>query len=313
MIVHGMHGLGDNIHTRGLLKQWMQDRDVWLESPWPQVFHDLIPQGLKVFCKSSPLHSQAANIKRMTEAGVFSASPPRSRSAKRIWYSPHDVRDLGSVLAAMCKSTGSDFDRSDFRMPIPPAWHDRAQAWIDKWRPTKPLLIYRPLVERPTEWAGCVARNPLHDAYARLFDEIHDRFFVVSVADLKDGVEYIASLRVEDDVACHAGELEFEALAALFARAALVFTSPGFAVPLAQAVGTPVVCVFGGYESSRSFSAGARYSPYLGIDPIKPCECFLHRHPCNKAIDIPSALNRIRKFADEATAGAASIAEYPAH
>jgi hypothetical protein len=37
---------------------------------------------------------------------------------------------------------------------LPPSWRDLAQRWIDRWRPTKPILVYRPLVERPHEWAG---------------------------------------------------------------------------------------------------------------------------------------------------------------
>jgi ADP-heptose:LPS heptosyltransferase len=309
MVVYGMHGLGDNIHTRALLKQWLPDHDIWLESPWPQVFHDMIPQGLKVACASSPLHAQADNIKR----SQFSApSMPRSRSAKRIWYRPEDVRELGSVVAAMCKAGAVDFEQADFRMPIPAAWRAQARALIDKRLSTKPLLIYRPLLER-AEWSGCAARNPLHAAYEVLFNDIRDRFFVISIANLKPGIEWVVGKPIKPDMTLHAGELDFEALAALYAEAALVWTSPGFSVPLAQAVSTPVICVFGGYESSRSFSAGARFSPYLGIDPIHPCECFQHRHPCNKAIDISSAFKRIRKFADEATAGAASIAEYSTH
>ena len=42
-----------------------------------------------------------------------------------------------------------------------------------------------------------------------------------------------------------------EALAALTASAALVFSAPGFATALAQAVSTPSITIFGGHENSR--------------------------------------------------------------
>ncbi len=98
-------------------------------------------------------------------------------------------------------------------------------------------MVYRPLVER-TEWNGCAARNPDHSAYAALFASIRDQFHVVSIADLVPNVEWISGARVEADQKFHAGELEFEALAGLFSIASLVFCSPGFAVILAQTVGT---------------------------------------------------------------------------
>ena len=46
----------------------------------------------------------------------------------------------------------------------------------------------------------------------------------------------------------HAGELDTEALAGMMSLAAVTFTSPGFAIALSQAVGTPVIAVFGAHE-----------------------------------------------------------------
>jgi ADP-heptose:LPS heptosyltransferase len=161
-------------------------------------------------------------------------------------------------------------------------------------------MVYRPLVDRPSDWTGCNARNPDHAAYAALFRSIRDQFFVVSVADLKPNYEWIVGERVEVDAVVHAGELEFEALAALISLSGLVFCSPGFAAVLAQAVATPVACIFGGYERSAFFFAGAKSAPVLGIDPIHPCECFSHAHDCRKTIDLPAATERLGLFASEA-------------
>lgn len=293
--LRGMHGLGDNLHQRALIRQLIARGDeLWLETPWPCVYQDLRGPQLRIIGKGSSLRTQAKNARR--ERQRFDASrPPRDARCIDIRYTPADVRVCGSVLGAMLRPLGLDIVTADFRLPVPAEWASRADAIIAEWRPTRPIMLYRPLVER-TEWGGCPARNPDHAAYATLFNEIRSRFFVVSVADVDPGKEWIVGKATEADAIAHRGEFSFEVLAALAARASLVYAAPGFAVILAQAVGTPVTCIFGGYENSKSFSAGRRHAPYLGIDPVDPCECFSHTHRCRKAIDLPSAKRRLMDF-----------------
>lgn len=294
LLLQGMHGLGDNLHQRAVIRQLMQRYDVTLESSWVAPYHDLIEQGLKVVHKSTSLRTQAKNAKR--EADLFHKSRPHNVRTRKVWYAPREVRACGGVLAAMCRNCDVSYERADFRLPVKPEWITAAREAV----PTdKPILVYRPLVER-TEWNGCAARNPDHDAYAKLFDSIRDRFYVVSIADLVPGVEWMTSRPVSADKEFHAGELPFETLAGLFHIAALTYTAPGFAVILAQAVGCPVAAVFGAYEASYSFSGGARYSPYLGIDPITPCDDFKHDNTKDKTIDIAKAKSRLALFAGDA-------------
>lgn len=291
-----MHGLGDSLHQRAIVADYMRrGHDVWLETPWPCVYHDLASQPrLHLIGKGSALRTQAKNAMRAQEAARYSGDePPRGAEERRIWYTPADVLAAGSVLAAMCTRAGvADLD---FRLPVPPEWLARALVWIDSWQPAKPLLLYRPLNER-SEWTGCQARNPDHAAYAGLLAGIRERFFVVSIADFDDGKEWMVGVDIKPDVALHRGELDFETMAGLTRLAALVWTSPGFMVILAESVGTPSICIFGGYEDGRSFSGGAVYAPHLAIEPIKPCACFKHDCPCDKQIDLAQAARRLRAF-----------------
>lgn len=294
--IEGMHGLGDNLHQRAIIRQLLTRHDfgtVQLETPWPSVYHDLVGSRFAVVHKLSSLRTQAKNAKR--EAAKYSASSIEPTQRMRVWYTPDEVRARGSVLSAMVASAGCDASLADFRLPIPPAWHVAADELIATFETTRPLLIVRPLVVRP-EWSGCAARNPDAATYATLFAAIRSHFFVVSIADLEPGKEWLASDMGAPDVAFHEGQLPFETLAALFARAALVYCSPGFAVILAQAVGTPSICVFGGYENSKSFTGGARFAPYLGVDPINSCQCFKHGHACDKRVDVPAAIERCNAF-----------------
>lgn len=293
LLLQGMHGLGDNLHQRAVIRQLMQRYDVTLESSWVAPYHDLIAQGLRVIHKSTSLRTQSKNAKR--EARLFSTGVPAGARTRKVWYAPREVRAARGVLAAMCRNCDVSYDRADFRIPVKPEWVEAAQQVVQTDRP---ILIYRPLVER-TEWNGCAARNPDHTAYAELFDSIRDKFHVVSIADLEPGKEWMVGLAVECDQRFHAGELPFETLAGLFSISAMAFTAPGFAVILAQAVETPVAAVFGSYEASYSFSGGARYSPYLGIDPIVPCDDFKHDNTKDKTIDVAKAKRRLAVFAKE--------------
>lgn len=297
LLLRGMHGLGDNLHQRALLRQLMQRHEVWLESSWVAPYVDLIGDGLKVVRKDTPLRTQTKNATR--EARQFASAPPPGTPKVQVWYRPEEVRRCGSVLAAMCASVGCDYDRADFRLAVPGAWLRRADELIASFGTDKPILIHRPLVER-TEWSGCATRNPDQAGYAALFASIRSRFFVVSLADLVDKVEWMVGAPVRADASFHKGELDFEIMAGLFARAALTFCSPGFAVILAQAVGTPAICIFGRYERAYSFAGGARHSPYLGIEPINPCDDFKHDDSFDKSIDLADATRRAAVFASEA-------------
>jgi hypothetical protein len=292
-----MQGLGDNLHQRAIVRQLMAQQVVYLDSSWPSVYHDLVGPRLQLVRPAAvALRTQAKNAVREA-ARYHTTKAPRQVRLVRIWYQGADVAAARSVLGAMARAAGVRDDGLDFRMPVPRAWH---QA-LDTVFPTtsKPIMLYRPLVER-TEWGGCASRNPDVAAYDALFQSIASRYHVVSVADLVPGKEWLAYAPVPADTVFHHGELTFEMLAALAQRASLTFCSPGFAAPLSQAVGTPTVVVFGGYENSSSFSIGARYTPYLGIDPIIPCSCFSHTHTHRKSIDLPPALQRLQDFVSHA-------------
>jgi hypothetical protein len=294
IVVHGMQGLGDCIHQRAIMRQLMRRDRVVLETPWPCVYHDLAGERLTLMAKPSALRVQTKNIAR--EAARFDRSRmPAGAPAIRVWYTGERVRAVGSILGAMLEHCGCDPVGADFRLPLPRAWGDRAAALIQQWHPRHPIMVYRPLIER-TEWKGCAVRNPDFATYARLFETIRNQFFVVSVADLVDGVEWIAGERIRADIELHAGELDFETMAALFARASLVFGAAGFAPVLAQAIGTPSVTVFGGHEASPSISGGAAFAPTLGIDPVHPCMCFRNDHACDKQIDVPAAIDELQRF-----------------
>jgi hypothetical protein len=298
LIVHGMHGMGDNIHQRGIVRQLMAHHEVFLQSTWICIYHDLIEQGLHVIHKNSGLRTQVKNAWR--EQSKFYRGPiPARPIAVTPMYHGYNVNQQasGTILEAMCKSVGMgvSYKSCDFRLPIPADWYAPVDEMIAQWKPTKPILVYRPLVSRP-EWQGSAIRNASSDAYTQLFAMIRDNFFVVSVADLIPGREWIVGPQLIPNIQFHHGELPFESLAALFSRAKMAYTSSGFGSVLAPAVGTPCINIVGGYE--RAQWHWCDLSPVLGIEPIHPCSCATSncRRTCDKRADIPAGIARIRDF-----------------
>lgn len=300
LLITGMHGMGDNIHERAIIRQLIDRYDLWLHTSWVSIFHDFIPMGLKVVNKLTTLRTQTKNAAR--ERRLFSETPiPYGIPTIKVWYPPAQVKICGSVLGAMMKTIPDcNIRTADFRLPIPRLWDQLALDFIEKLQPKRPIMIYRPLTER-REWNGSRARNPDGKAYYELYNSIRDKYTVISIADLQPRHEWITSYSVGSDLELHAGELSFELMAAIFHRATLVFCTSGFAVILAQAVKTPVACVFGTYEMGYSFSPGAKFSPYLAIEPIIPKDSFSHGI-YDKTIDIAAAKVRLIEFSDCAIA-----------
>ena len=294
LLVKGMLGIGDVIHERAVLRELMKQYDVTLDGWYPSIAHDLIDEGLR-FHLLTPAGRAAPRIKDAGNASAVKTSP-KAQHAK-LTYDPGSIKRYGSILAAQFASCGLKMpERADFSLPVKQEWRDKAKALISTWdMGGKPLLIYRPIVLN--KFWECPSRSPDPSAYALLFAEIRDRFFVVSIADLTQQ-EWIVGPEQEADAKLHQGEADFETLAGLFAEAKLVFSNPGFSPILAQAVGTPGIIVYGGNESFRTTnSVGAHLAPTLAIEPDAPCECHARTHDCDKRITLGPAVDKLKQFA----------------
>lgn len=284
LLVHGMGGLGDNIHQRAVVRELARKHEVWLRTPFPAVYHDM--PHVHALPLEHPRRLQRLSVARAAYAGP---PVPAGAPALSIGYDGGSVRAAGSVVAAMAASAG--VAPGDFGMAVSESW----AAKLPPFPADRPILVYRPLLERAST-PSHATRNPDPLAYRRLYQALRRDYFVVSLANLDDAEERIAGGTVRADLTLHRGELDLEGLMALFARAALVYTAPGFATVLAQAVGAPCITVFGGYERATSFSAGAQPGRWLAIEPVEPCACWRAGHDCDKTIDLKVAAAAVRQF-----------------
>lgn len=300
--IRGMHGIGDNLHQRAVIRLLKETHNVTLESSWHSLYHDLLDEDFRVCGRTVNLRTQQKNAQR--EAHLFAPTPPHHHvpgvSVIRYVTSTINQTTSGTITEAMLRSIGlgQHFMRADFRLPLKDEWLAEADRIMGEW-PTggKPVMIYRPLLARP-EWMGSQVRNANTAQYQEMAEMLHEKYFIVSVADLEPTKEWIVGPEFAADMKYHGGEFVFEILAAIFQRADLIFTSGGFAAILGPAVETPTISMLGGYEPASWCADGAKFSPYLVIEPISPCNCGSSgcNKKCSKVIDMPTAKARVADF-----------------
>lgn len=286
VVIVGMHGMGDCIHQRAIVREYMRRGTVYLKTPWPELYHDLRGSRLKLLRPDTRLRTQAKNAARAD----FDLVPmPSGACVVNVKYPPAAVRLHRGVLPAMAAQCGVP-GVTDYALPVPSEWQHGLDLPTDR-----PVIVYRPMVER-REWGGCAARNPSREAYVAALRAIRDEMgaFVVSVADIEQGKEWIVSDDIGADMELHSGELAIKQLCALWRDASLIYSAPGFGLVLAQAVGTPVVSLFGGYEKAYSFRDDAITCK---IEPDDGCDCFTHDHGCGKRLPVDRAVRQSLEFA----------------
>ncbi len=291
LVVRGMLGVGDNLHQRAVVRELMKKYEVWLQTFYVSMYHDLTANGLKLLSFRRPRG-------RIRDDAPADAPAPRGATNKEITYRRESIHRCGSILAAMFDSVDLPFPAApDFTYPVPASGLRKARALIDSCNTGGlPLMIYRPIVQNHV-WP-CPSRSPDSVAYAELYESIRESFFTVSVADLTRN-EWIVGAEQPANIKLHHGEVDFETLAGLFSEASLVFANPGFAPVLAQAVGAPTIIVYGGNESHRTTNVvGEHQAKTLAIQCSPQCECHQRFHACGKWIDVQLALPKVKEFSD---------------
>lgn len=272
VLLYGRCGLGDNVYWRPLVRRAAQDHEVYLETPWPELYADL--GGVRfVKPRKTKLRTQLKNIARHQHVFV---RPPVGRSL-RLKYEWKDL-PASNIFALMERRLGLKAD--PFRFDLP----DFGPSPIET---DQPVAVLRPATER-AEWLNR-ARNPDPMYIGRAAELLREAgFYVVLAADLEPGMEWML------------GEPPFSAavldpkpgivpLLAAIQHAAVVVGPAGFIVPACLAFRTPLIVIGGGQ--------GARNHPDRLIDPrmdasrarfILPdpyCGCEDPLHDCSK--DIP--------------------------
>lgn len=262
-----MLGLGDSIYQRAFMRHLPGSHIV---TTWPELYEDL---GVKCIKAETRLRTQA---KSAESSGYQWHKMPSLRREVHVRYGVKDL-EQGSIVSAMRRQfcvSNPVFDLPDFG-PSP--------IEIDK-----PVAIVRPVTAR-REWLN-TARNPRPIYIAQAADELRRRgYFVVSLADLQDGEEWLVGDPPGADLVLHKGELSITQTLAAIQHAEVVAAGVGWVVPACISARTPLYCVLGGqlgHNSPDHITDPAMDLSSVGWAwPEGPCGCTSKTHDCNKVIN----------------------------
>lgn len=269
IVFDGMYGMGDNIYQRPFLRYFP---GAYIRTPWPELYRDL---DVKCIRSDTTLRTQRKN-EQCTDYAFHLA--PRFAVRRRIAYGPQEL-EQGGIIEAFRQQFGIDkplvFDLPSFNDIHPKIPTDR------------PIAIIRPATVR-AEWASA-SRNP-EPGYLWMASRILRQrgFFVVSVADIEPGQEWIVGSAPMADLRLHAGELSITQLCSLYERAVAVVSPVGFSIPMAIAYQTPLFVIAGGRGGHNAPEVVT--APEMNLTktrwaiPDNYCRCTQADHGCNKTI-----------------------------
>lgn len=270
VIVQVFVGLGDTIYQRPFIRALAKRADVWVVTPWPELFSDL-PVGL-LPSDGKRLRTQALNVERQP-ASIWS-TPPKGADVLHLGYWPEDL-ERGNLLEAFERTIPLQGEPLALDLPpLPPSPVSGRYAVV------RPVTLRR-------EWFNS-ARNPLPAYVERAAVMLRQLGLqVVTIAHLDGEVEWMEGV-VPADVRFEGGQLAIPELLALIAGAEVVVGGVGYVLPAALAARANLVVIAGGH--------GAHNAPEVVTDPrldtsrlrwIVPdnyCRCSDMKHACDKTV-----------------------------
>lgn len=269
-----MFGLGDNIMQRPFVRAAAErEGEVFLQTPWPELYADL--PTVKPVRSMTRLRTQQKNERRVAPQ-VWARCPTGARLAK-IGYG-HAALEQGSIYQAMdacLPLQGAPFVMDLPRLPAP---------LIDTGG--RPLAVIRPVTAR-REWLNA-ARNPRPEYVCQIADRLAATHYVVVIADLVPGEEWLIGDLPVADLVLVRGELSTMEALGLVAMADVVVGGVGWIVPAALALRRRAFIVLGGQ--------GAHNAPSVILDdrvdssligfaqPDRYCLCSDKGHNCDREI-----------------------------
>ena len=276
LLIHGLWGLGDNIYSRPFVRAAAAQYELWLDTPWPELYADL---KVKFVRGSRNLRTQQKNIAR--QPSDLWLKPRHPMREIKINYSDIASRSIIAAMEWRWMTLGVKFDPLLFALPelgpYPVAVSDR------------PIAVVRPVTVR-TEWRN-EARNPRPEYVNAIAAELMATHTVVAVADLAPGQEWpVGDLPPAHRYLVH-GELKVRELLALVRDADIVIGGVGWIVPAGLALKVKTFAVLGGHGGHNAPEKIT--DPRLDLSrigfakPEKFCRCTNMLHDCEKRIADP--------------------------
>lgn len=277
LFIRAQWGLGDSIFARPFVREAAKLYDVFLETPWPELFEDLPVHFVRIERK---LRTQMKNIDRQ-KADRWSAPP-----ADALYISPGYNGKSFEAGANIVQSLEYKYHSVGVELPASPDWDlpDTGRCPVTNTR-GRPIAFVRPVTAR-REWRN-TARNP-HPSYVSwVTDKLRRTHFIVTVVDVNTKDEWYEGTPPRADLAIN-GDYNVSQLIALMRHSDIVVGGVGFIVPMSIALKRRAFVLLGGH--------GGHNHPRLITDPRMDtsrltfamperfCLCTNMSHACNKTM-----------------------------
>jgi hypothetical protein len=271
-----MWGLGDNIYSRPFVRAAAAQYEVWLETPWPELYGDL---DIRFVLGKRRLRTQLKNMARQR--------PER-------WSRPLPMREVkvsyGGDLRTASIVHALERKWSALQVGFDPALFDVPDMGPTPSLPRhRPIAVVRPVTVR-AEWRN-QARNPRPEYVAALAAELMTTHTVIAVADLAAGQEWAVGEMPPAHQYLVRGELNVRELLALVREADVVIGGVGWIVPAGMALRSRTFVILGGHGGHNAPEKIT--DPRLDLSrigfamPEAFCRCTNMLHDCDKRIADP--------------------------
>jgi hypothetical protein len=282
--------MGDNVYSRPFVRAAASEYDIWLDTPWPELYEDL---DIRFVRGARKLRTQMDNIALQSEER-WSRPPGYIREYQLHYANLAASSIIRSLEQRWYTRLGVGFDPALFDLP------DMGPSLVKSERP---IAVVRPVTLR-AEWCN-PARNPKPEYVNALAEELMATHTVVAVASIAEGHEWaVGNLPPAHHQFVH-GELPVRELMALVRDADIVIGGVGWIVPASLALKTKAFIVLGGnggHNAPEKITDPRLDLSRIGFAvPEAYCRCTHMPHACEKTIADP-----LGQFARWAAAGRAA-------
>ena len=262
--------MGDNIYQRPFIKALAKTHDLYLQTPWPQLYCDFL---VKFVMQTTTLRTQNKNLQRTDVQSKFVA--PENIATIEPRYVGEDLKRGISMFEGLIKA-----------YKIEPDTFDLPSFKTIRLHTKKPICVIRPATIR-NEWVAA-SRNPDPEYLLKASRILMKTHYVISVADIDNQNEIGVKPLPEAHLYLNEGELKMEELLGLIQIADLVVGGVGFIVPACIANKTKLFCILGGnggYNSPEVITDRRMdLSNVYFATPDNFCKCTSAIHNCDKRI-----------------------------
>jgi hypothetical protein len=275
-----MQGIGDQIYSRPFVRLLARDNEVYIKTVLPSLYSDI--PGLKFLDPGVPLYRTQA--KAFASQEVDFVKPVRFQRKVNWHYGRLELKKHG-IIPHMMECFGFDMG-TELKFNLP-TWEAAEQLLDNTIYTAKKIAVVRPATVR-SEWK-CSSRNANPDYIAWCARMLQDAgYYVISIADCVDGVEWIDGEEPPADLKLHKGELGLLGTLSLLKRAHIVVGGSGFIIPGTVSAQTNLFVIFGGrgeYDNPHKvFDLRMNMKKIGWAIPENFCRCNRMEHDCDKTI-----------------------------